>query len=151
MGSTTCLHTTILYRMELVYFKQLTMGSTTCLHIISGSAVFETECFYDLSRKQFTIFMNYREYLTSSSIAQALEQWGLVRDLSVYPVRGQMIEIEGPQVPVFNVEDNTQVAYIIPRGGRLFLGGTTDQHNWSTACDAVLRSQLGMCNTGCTN
>ena len=60
----------------------------------------------------------------------------LVGDLSVYPVRGQLVKVEGPQVPAI-FEGNAHVSYIIPRGGSIFLGGTADQHNWSTACDAA--------------
>ena len=63
----------------------------------------------------------------------------LVGDLSVYPVRGQMVEVEGPEVPAVSNKEagNAYVAYIMPHSKRVFLGGTADQHNWSTACDAA--------------
>ena len=62
----------------------------------------------------------------------------LVGDLSVYPVRGQIIEVEGPKtISVYcNVAPKLDhVAYIISRNGRILLGGSADMHNWSTEVD----------------
>ena len=62
----------------------------------------------------------------------------LVGDLSVYPVRGQIIEVEGPKTIslYYNVAPEIDhVAYIISRNGRILLGGSADSHNWSTEVD----------------
>ena len=63
----------------------------------------------------------------------------LVGDLTVYPVRGQIVEVQGPKVPVvFNKKpENGQLVYIIPRSGRILLGGSVEPHNWSTEIDPI--------------
>ena len=77
----------------------------------------------------------------------------LVGDLSVYPVRGQMLEVKGPSIQsvYLNREPgNRHIAYIIPRNGHLFLGGTADKYNWSTEMDpaqteAIYRKCVELC------
>ena len=77
----------------------------------------------------------------------------LVGDLNVYPVRGQILEVKGPniQAAYYNVEPRYRhVAYVIPRNGRLFLGGTADKYNWSTEMDpaqteAIYRKCVELC------
>ena len=63
----------------------------------------------------------------------------LVGDLTVYPVRGQIVEVQGPKVPaVVNKEPkNGRLVYIIPRSGRILLGGSVEPHNWSTEIDPI--------------
>lgn len=64
----------------------------------------------------------------------------LVGDTAVYPVRGQMVEVRGPCITqgVYNREpDLSHVAYLVPRNGRIILGGTAQPRNWSTQTDAA--------------
>ena len=64
----------------------------------------------------------------------------LVGDHIVYPVRGQIIEVEGakPLPLYYNVSpESDQVVYILSRNGRILLGGTADRHNWSTEVDSI--------------
>ena len=62
----------------------------------------------------------------------------LVGDLSVYPVRGQLIKVQGPKIQAVFLNREPQdgnLAYVIPHNGHIILGGTCEKHNWSTEMD----------------
>lgn len=64
----------------------------------------------------------------------------LVGDRSVYPVSGQIVEVQGSKVPglIYNIEPgNSHIAYIIPHKDRIVLGATAIKHSWSTEVDPV--------------
>ena len=59
----------------------------------------------------------------------------LVGDYSVYPVRGQLLEVAAPRVNTiyYNREPcKGHTTYVIPQNGRVFLGGSAGPNNWST-------------------
>jgi len=72
----------------------------------------------------------------------------LVGDLSVYPVRGQIVRVSNPGLSV-SVRDEHHPegrAYVHPRATDCILGGTLDEHEWSTEVDpAVAESILRRC------
>ena len=76
----------------------------------------------------------------------------LVGDLKVYPVRGQIVEVQGPTPPglIYNIEPGSpDAAYIIPRNGLILLGTSVDKNNWSTDIDSsdtefIYRNCLGL-------
>lgn len=72
----------------------------------------------------------------------------LVGDESVYPVRGQIVRVANPGLTV-SVRDEHHPegrAYVHPRSTDCILGGTLDEHDWSTDVDpAVAASILRRC------
>lgn len=61
----------------------------------------------------------------------------LVGDLSVYPVRGQIVRVTNPGITM-SVRDEFHPAgraYIHPRSGDCILGGTLDEDQWDTEPD----------------
>jgi D-amino-acid oxidase len=61
----------------------------------------------------------------------------LVGDLSVYPVRGQIVRIANPGLTL-SVRDEHHPAgraYVHPRTGDCILGGTLEEHRWDTGVD----------------
>lgn len=61
----------------------------------------------------------------------------LLGDLSVYPVRGQIVRVTNPGLTL-SVRDEHHPggrAYVHPRTGDCILGGTLDEHNWDTRVD----------------
>jgi D-amino-acid oxidase len=61
----------------------------------------------------------------------------LVGDLSVYPVRGQIVRVKNPGL-VMSVRDEFHPAgraYVHPRSSDCILGGTLDEHQWDIAPD----------------
>ena len=61
----------------------------------------------------------------------------LVGDLSVYPVRGQIVRVKNPGL-VMSVRDEFHPAgraYVHPRSRDCILGGTLDEHQWDTTPD----------------
>ncbi len=61
----------------------------------------------------------------------------LVGDLSVYPVRGQIVRVTNPGITM-SVRDEFHPAgraYVHPRAGDCVLGGTLDEHQWDTRPD----------------
>jgi D-amino-acid oxidase len=61
----------------------------------------------------------------------------LVGDLSVYPVRGQIVRVTNPGITM-SVRDEFHPAgraYVHPRSGDCILGGTLDENQWDTEPD----------------
>lgn len=61
----------------------------------------------------------------------------LVGDLSVYPVRGQIVHVTNPGITM-SVRDEFHPAgraYVHPRTNDCILGGTLDEHDWNTEPD----------------
>ena len=61
----------------------------------------------------------------------------LCNDESVYPVRGQVVRIKqmGLHDVVADDEAHNHLAYIIPRGSDIILGGTAQENDWRTEVD----------------
>ena len=62
----------------------------------------------------------------------------LVGDYSVYPVRGQLVELGGVNMEAaYHGEElrKGHITYTIPRKGSVVLGGTVEPNNWSTTVD----------------
>lgn len=80
----------------------------------------------------------------------------LIGDLSLHPVRGQIVEVEGPNLKVAyhtgTTQDETLPTYIIPSyNGKILLGGTAHKDNWSTAINpehttSIYKRCLEMCS-----
>ena len=72
----------------------------------------------------------------------------LVGDLSVYPVRGQIVRVTNPGIAL-SVRDEFHPAgraYVHPRTSDCILGGTLDEHQWNTEPDpATAESILARC------
>lgn len=63
----------------------------------------------------------------------------LVGDTTVYPVRGQVVRVADPGLPM-SVRDEHHPAgraYVHPRGADCILGGTLDDDQWDTAVNAA--------------
>ena len=59
----------------------------------------------------------------------------LVSDHSVFPIRGQLVEVQakGVKAAYFSAEPGKKdTTYIIPSNDRVLLGGTADSNDWST-------------------
>ncbi len=70
----------------------------------------------------------------------------LVPDPSVRPVRGQLVIVENPGIRTWLVATDAAgaTAYLFPQPGRLVLGGTADEDQWSlepdpAAAEAIVR------------
>jgi D-amino-acid oxidase len=72
----------------------------------------------------------------------------LVGDLSVYPVRGQIVRVTNPGLTL-SVRDEQHPAgraYVHPRTSDCILGGTLDEHRWDTEVDpATAESIIARC------
>ncbi|MDH6212944.1 FAD-dependent oxidoreductase [Streptomyces pseudovenezuelae] len=68
----------------------------------------------------------------------------LVPDSSVYPVRGQLVVVENPGIRTWLVTTGAdgEMAYFFPQPGRLLLGGTADEHAWSTEPDPAVAEAI---------
>ncbi|KAG6616954.1 D-aspartate oxidase [Phytophthora cinnamomi] len=63
----------------------------------------------------------------------------LARDDLVFPIRGQIVNVHNPKLNELkaSIDKDGEHAYIIPRpNGDVVLGGTVQEHNWSTESDA---------------
>ena len=77
----------------------------------------------------------------------------LVGDRSVFPVRGQLVEVQatGVSAAYFTAEPGKKATtYIIPSNDRVLLGGTADTNDWSTAVkpqdtDSIYSRCMGLC------
>ena len=74
----------------------------------------------------------------------------LVGDSSLYPVRGQIVEVAGDHVRDAYINPDPDLTYIIPQNGRVLLGGSAEPHNWSTEVNAeqtesIYRRCVEMC------
>jgi D-amino-acid oxidase len=68
----------------------------------------------------------------------------LVGDLSVYPVRGQIVRVKNPGL-VMSVRDEFHPAgraYVHPRSRDCILGGTLDEHRWDTTPDPATAAAI---------
>lgn len=61
----------------------------------------------------------------------------LVPDDTVYPVRGQVLRVSNPGIDQFWLDYHHPdgLTYVVPRGEDVILGGTDQEHNWSTEVD----------------
>jgi D-amino-acid oxidase len=68
----------------------------------------------------------------------------LVPDASVRPVRGQLVVVENPGIRtwVTSKAPDGQMAYFFPQPGRLLLGGTADEDEWSLEPDPVVAEAI---------
>ena len=78
----------------------------------------------------------------------------LVGDSSLYPVRGQLLEVTGAHnmrlIYLKTGGWDQHLTYIIPQNGRVLLGGSAEPHNWSTEVNAeqtesIYRRCVEMC------
>ena len=78
----------------------------------------------------------------------------LVGDCSLYPVRGQLLEVGGAHNmrSLHHKKDEWEQypTYVIPQNGRVLLGGSAEPHNWSTDVNAeqtesIYRRCVEMC------
>ena len=76
---------------------------------------------------------------------------GDVRDPTVYPVRGQIVLVENPRIPVTRQyvrvspqAENGGATYVFPRGlhGGIVLGGCRQEHNWDGQVDFDLAKDI---------
>jgi D-amino-acid oxidase len=68
----------------------------------------------------------------------------LVGDLSVYPVRGQIVRVTNPGITL-SVRDEFHPAgraYVHPRAGDCILGGTLEEHRWDTEPDPATAAAI---------
>jgi D-amino-acid oxidase len=68
----------------------------------------------------------------------------LVGDLSVYPVRGQIVRVTNPGLTM-SVRDEYHPAgraYVHPRTSDCILGGTLEEHNWDTEADPATAAAI---------
>jgi len=68
----------------------------------------------------------------------------LVPDASVRPVRGQLVVVENPGIRTWLVSTDAagEKAYFFPQPGRLVLGGTADEDEWSLAPDPAVAEAI---------
>jgi D-amino-acid oxidase len=73
----------------------------------------------------------------------------LVGDLSVYPVRGQIVRVTNPGITL-SVRDEFNPAgraYVHPRASDCILGGTMEEHRWETEPDpATAQAIIARCS-----
>lgn len=63
----------------------------------------------------------------------------LAADLSVYPVRGQIVRVSNPGLSMSMRDEHHPAgrAYLHPRTHDCILGGTLDEHRWDTGIDPI--------------
>lgn len=69
----------------------------------------------------------------------------LVPDLAVRPVRGQLVITENPGVDSWIVATDKAAGtttYVFPQPGRLILGGTTDEDDWTLTPDPAVAARI---------
>ncbi|KYK14156.1 MULTISPECIES: FAD-dependent oxidoreductase [Streptomyces] len=69
----------------------------------------------------------------------------LVPDLSVRPVRGQLVVVENPGVDTWLVSTDPvsgAMAYFLPQPGRLLLGGTAEEDVWEAEPDPAVAEAI---------
>ncbi|MFI9759378.1 FAD-dependent oxidoreductase [Streptomyces sp. NPDC051963] len=68
----------------------------------------------------------------------------LVPDASVRPVRGQLVVVENPGIRTWLVSTDAAgaMAYFFPQPGRLLLGGTADEDDFSTEPDPAVAAAI---------
>lgn len=57
----------------------------------------------------------------------------IANDLSVYPIRGQIMRVRAADFKYGLIDENSELslAYIVPRGKDCILGGTAEENNWN--------------------
>ena len=61
----------------------------------------------------------------------------LAKDNAVYPIRGQTVLVDAPQI-LAGYMDNSEVVHIFPRPDGVLLGGIKWEHDWKKAVDLEL-------------
>jgi D-amino-acid oxidase len=65
----------------------------------------------------------------------------VVNDSSVYPIRGQVLKVEAPQIQQGYMDDEN-FTYIFPRHDGVILGGVAQVDNWSLEPDAAISADI---------
>ncbi|MFI9168837.1 FAD-dependent oxidoreductase [Streptomyces lincolnensis] len=96
---------------------------------VAAGGTFETRAVADLAEVDAPVVVN----------CTGLAARELVPDPSVRPVRGQLVVVENPGIHTFVVSTDAdgEMAYFFPQPGRLLLGGTAVEDEWSTEPDPV--------------
>jgi D-amino-acid oxidase len=68
----------------------------------------------------------------------------LVGDETLYPIRGQIVQVKAPQVKRCLMEDHGRfrICYIIPRLHDVVLGGVAQEGNWDMAVDEATAAEI---------
>ncbi len=68
----------------------------------------------------------------------------IAKDEAVYPIRGQVIQVQAPEVTRSLIEQtgSSALAYIVPRHHDCILGGTAEENNWSLEVNEVTAASI---------
>ncbi len=65
----------------------------------------------------------------------------VAHDPSVYPIRGQTIVVDAPDIKQAYMDDDT-FTYLFPRGDGVLIGGVADLNNWDLDVDSTVTSDI---------
>jgi len=101
---------------------------------VAAGGVVETRTVSDLAEVEAPVVVN----CTGLGAAE------LVPDPSMVPVRGQLVVVENPGIRTWVVSTGTdgEMAYFFPQPGRLLLGGTAVEGEWSTEPDPAVAEAI---------
>ena len=66
----------------------------------------------------------------------------LVGDMSVYPIRGQIVAVNIPSLGKFYGSEDDNLVHVISHKDYCILGGTAEANNWSTTPDPKTREKI---------
>lgn len=101
---------------------------------VAAGGTFEARAVADLAEVDAPVVVN----------CTGLAARELVPDPSVRPVRGQLVVVENPGIRTFVVSTDAdgEMAYFFPQPGRLLLGGTAVEDDWSTEPDPAVAEAI---------
>ncbi|KUN23439.1 amino acid oxidase [Streptomyces antibioticus] len=101
---------------------------------VAAGGVVETRTVSDLAEVEAPVVVN----CTGLGAAE------LVPDPSMVPVRGQLVVVENPGIRTWVVSTGAdgEMAYFFPQPGRLLLGGTAVEGEWSTEPDPAVAEAI---------
>ncbi|MEV0640718.1 FAD-dependent oxidoreductase [Streptomyces sp. NPDC050619] len=100
--------------------------------LAAGGSI-ETRTVSDLSEVEAPVVVN----------CTGLGARALVPDPSVRPVRGQLVVVENPGIRTWLVSETSgETSYFFPQPGRLLLGGTADEDDWSLEPDPAVAEAI---------
>jgi D-amino-acid oxidase len=102
--------------------------------VAAGGAV-ETRAVTDLAEADAPVVVN----------CTGLGARDLVPDPAVRPVRGQLVVVENPGIRTWLVSTDPvsgEVTYFLPQPGRLLLGGTAEEDDWSAEPDPAVAEAI---------
>ncbi|WLW50713.1 FAD-dependent oxidoreductase [Streptomyces sp. YU58] len=101
---------------------------------VAAGGTFEARAVADLAEVDAPVVVN----------CTGLAARELVPDPSVRPVRGQLVVVENPGIDTFVVSTDAdgEMAYFFPQPGRLLLGGTAVEDEWSTEPDPAVAEAI---------